>query len=144
MNPLGLSIERFLVAEGSGQLMGFGQLQQQPTASDVQFMELRTLIVRDKARGQGVGTAIMKKLLATPAAAHTDVYLTTISRSMPFYQRAGFQEVDRQHIPRALWFEALAGTLAAFLAVQARLVVMKRTAPDPKHDPSTRDEKRLL
>lgn len=50
MNPLGLSIERFLVAEGSGQLMGFGQLQQQPTASDVQFMELRTLIVRDKAR----------------------------------------------------------------------------------------------
>ena len=30
---------------------------------------------------------------------------------------------------RALWFEALAGTVVAFLAVQDRLVVMKRTAP---------------
>ncbi|KAL3152691.1 hypothetical protein ABBQ38_012285 [Trebouxia sp. C0009 RCD-2024] len=107
-------------------------------------MELRTLIVRDEARGQGVGTAIMKKLLALPAAAHTDVYLTTISRSIPFYQRAGFQEVDRQHIPRALWFEALAGTVAAFLAVQDRLVVMKRAAPDPEHDTSTRNKETLL
>ena len=50
MNPLGLSIERFLVAEDSGQLVGFGQLQQQPTTTNVQFMELRTLIVRDETR----------------------------------------------------------------------------------------------
>lgn len=51
MNPLGLPTERFLVAENSqGQLVGFGQLQQQPTASDVHFLELRTLIVRDEAR----------------------------------------------------------------------------------------------
>ena len=51
MNPLGLPTERFLVAENSeGQLVGFGQLQQQPTASDVQFLELRTLIVRNEAR----------------------------------------------------------------------------------------------
>ena len=51
MNPLGLPTERFLVAEnGEGQLVGFGQLQQQPTASDVRFLELRTLIVRDEAR----------------------------------------------------------------------------------------------
>ena len=51
-------------------------------------------------RGQGVGTAVVKKLLATPAAAHTDVFLTTISRSIRFYQRAGFEEVDRRNIPR--------------------------------------------
>lgn len=51
MNPLGLPAERFLVAENSaGQLLGFGQLQQQPDKSSVQFLELRTLIVRDDVR----------------------------------------------------------------------------------------------
>lgn len=51
INPFGLPTERFLVAENNeGQLVGFGQLQQQPTASDVQFLELRTLIVHDESR----------------------------------------------------------------------------------------------
>ena len=51
-------------------------------------------------RGQGVGTAVMQSLLDTPAAAHTDVYLTTISRTMPFYHKAGFRELERRHTPR--------------------------------------------
>lgn len=51
MNPLGLPAERFIIAEDvEGQLMGIGQLQQQPSAQDVQFLELRTLIVTDAAR----------------------------------------------------------------------------------------------
>lgn len=51
INPFGLPTERFLVAENNeGQLVGFGQLQQQPSASDVQFLELRTLIVREESR----------------------------------------------------------------------------------------------
>ena len=51
MNPLGLPAERFLVAENEyGMLMGFGQLQEQPNQQDVQFLELRTLIVDANAR----------------------------------------------------------------------------------------------
>ena len=51
MNPLGLPAERFLVAEDNkGKLLGFGQLQQQPNPANVQFLELRTLIVRDDVR----------------------------------------------------------------------------------------------
>ena len=51
MNPLGLATERFLVAENNtGQLVGFGQLQQQPSTADTQFLELRTLIVRIDVR----------------------------------------------------------------------------------------------
>ena len=51
-------------------------------------------------RSQGVGTAVMRQLMDSPAAANLDVYLTTISRTIPFYQRAGFQKVDRRQIPR--------------------------------------------
>lgn len=51
MNPLGLPAERFLVAKSEGgTLMGFGQLQEQPNQQDVQFLELRTLIVDPNAR----------------------------------------------------------------------------------------------
>jgi hypothetical protein len=51
MNPLGLPADRFIIAEDAeGQVMGFGQLQQQPNAERVQFLELRTLIVTDAAR----------------------------------------------------------------------------------------------
>lgn len=51
INPLGLSAERFIVAENAdGQVLGFGQLQQQPSPQDVHFLELRTLIVDNDAR----------------------------------------------------------------------------------------------
>jgi carbamate kinase len=50
MHPLGLPADRFIIAEDAeGQVMGFGQLQQQ-NAEHVQFLELRTLIVTDAAR----------------------------------------------------------------------------------------------
>ncbi len=42
----------------------------------------------------------MKHLLDTPAAAHTDVYLMTIGRTIPFYEKVGFEELDRRQIPR--------------------------------------------
>lgn len=50
MNPLGLPAERFIVAEDNQKVLGFGQLQQQPSQRDVQFLELRTLIVNDSFR----------------------------------------------------------------------------------------------
>lgn len=45
---------------------------------------------------------------------------------------------------RALWFEALAGTVVAYLAVQDRLVVMKRAAPKPNQDSSAANSETLL
>ena len=45
---------------------------------------------------------------------------------------------------RALWFEALAGTVVAYLAVQDRLVVMKRPAPELNQDSSAASSKTIL
>lgn len=51
MNPLSLPAERFLIAENAdGSMMGFGQLQEQPNSQNIEFLELRTLIVDDSAR----------------------------------------------------------------------------------------------
>lgn len=144
MNPLGLPVERFIVAESENKLVGFGQLQQQPNQQDVQFLELRTLIVDDALRGQGIGSAVMEHLLDTSAASHTDVYLTTLKKTIPFYQKVGFQEVPRGQVPRAMWFEVLAGSIVAPLAAGDSLVVLKRSAPEPTTNAAAASKKTLL
>ncbi|DBA82923.1 hypothetical protein WJX77_002683 [Trebouxia sp. C0004] len=145
MNPLGLPADRFIIAEDAeGKVMGFGQLQQQPNAEHVQFLELRTLIVTDAARGQGVGSAVVKHLLETPAAMTTDVYLSTLGSSIPFYKKAGFTLVPIRQIPRAMWFEALAGSVVASLVAQDRLVVLMRAAPENTVDNSAASSQTVL
>ncbi|DBA82241.1 hypothetical protein WJX79_004896 [Trebouxia sp. C0005] len=145
MNPLGLPADRFIIAEDAeGQVMGFGQLQQQPNAEHVQFLELRTLIVTNAARGQGVGSAVVKHLLETPAAMTTDVFLVTLRRSIPFYKKAGFTLVPVRQVPRALWFEAFAGSVVASLVAQDRLVVLMRPAPENTMDNSAASSQTLL
>ena len=51
-------------------------------------------------RGQGVGTAILKQLMASPAASQKDVYLTTLAGTTAFYQKAGFAVVPAKEVPR--------------------------------------------
>ena len=53
-------------------------------------------------RGHGVGSAVVKHLLETPAAMTTDVYLVTLGRSIPFYKKAGFTLVPVRQIPRCV------------------------------------------
>ncbi len=55
-------------------------------------------------RGQGMGSAVVKHLLETPAAITTDVYLVTLGRSIPFYKKAGFTVVPIKQIPRCVLF----------------------------------------
>ncbi|KAK9864261.1 hypothetical protein WJX84_004240 [Apatococcus fuscideae] len=123
MNPLGLDEKRFLVATNlQGQLTAFGQLEPKPDPDRLQFHELRTLIVSKDARGQGLGTKLMKALV--DQAGSVPVYLTTLRNTIPFYAQAGFHEVPLSQAPRSMWFEAAAGTLVARLAVNDQLVVL--------------------
>ncbi|KAK9835854.1 hypothetical protein WJX74_009393 [Apatococcus lobatus] len=123
MNPLGLNASRFLVAlDAQGTLSACGQLEPKPSAVKVEFQELRTLIVAKSARGQGLGTSVMKALVER--AGSVPIFLTTLRKTIPFYARAGFQEIPLSQAPRALWFEAAAGTVVARLAANDQLVVL--------------------
>ena len=64
MNPLGLGAERFVVAtsKGSGNLLGFGQLEPKPSVQDTQFLELRTMIVKPEYRCAPVLTQVARPL----------------------------------------------------------------------------------
>ncbi|KAF8058359.1 PSMD9 [Scenedesmus sp. PABB004] len=118
MNPLKLSAANFTVAEAEpgGGVLGFAQLDAAPPDADGgPAFEFRSLIVAPEHRGRGVGRALLERVAGGQRAAA--VYLTTISRTVPFYTRAGFELLPPRAWPTWLWFEATAGTLVARLAV---------------------------
>lgn len=125
MNPLSLARERFVVAEGGGGgrqgLLGVGQVKEWP--GEPPLRELRSLVVKREHRGRGVGTRLLRHLLAR-FEGQGPIYILTISRSIPFYQRAGFKEVTGERVPQQLRAELFLGGFVARLAAQDRCLCM--------------------
>ncbi|WIA41925.1 hypothetical protein OEZ86_009238 [Tetradesmus obliquus] len=125
MNPLSLDPKNFTVVESEeGQLLAFAQLQPVAAAgASMPAYEFRSLVVDPPSRGQGKGSQLMQHIVS--ACPH-DIYLTTLAKTTPFYQKAGFRLLQPADIPKWLWFEVAAGTVVARLAVNDQLVVMHR------------------
>mmetsp|Transcript_31767 Transcript_31767/g.56852 ORF Transcript_31767/g.56852 Transcript_31767/m.56852 type:complete len:278 (-) Transcript_31767:337-1170(-) len=143
MNPLGLHMERFVVAEetATGEVVGFGQLKEWPCLADRkdlagqvvrtagltpnwegELVEVGTLIVSKQWRGRGIGSAVVKDLLRR--AEGRNICLITLASSVPFYERLGFKVIPSEEVPRPLRAEVFWGTIVARLAVNDRVVCM--------------------
>ena len=129
MNPLSIRAERFEVATGpDDERLGWGQLR--PLGDDG-LWELASVFVVPERRGEGIGSAVVRRLLATHAAAGRrveDVYLLTLARTRPWYEALGFG--DAGDVPDALALEAAAGRAVTF-ALGEELVVLRGAAADP-------------
>ena len=87
----------------------------------------------EKHRGKGVGSRLVRELLARHAALDrraSDICLLTLSTTAAWYEQFGFAVVeDPKQVPEPLAFEVAAGTLITS-AIGADLVVMRgREAP---------------
>ena len=111
MNPLALRVEHFLVADddaGSGRV-GFGQIR--PVGSDL--WELASVYVDDDWRGRGVGSELVRQLLAGHAAAGRppcEVHLLTLDKTRGFYRALGFEQLSIKSAPAAMRPEMIAGS----------------------------------
>jgi N-acetylglutamate synthase-like GNAT family acetyltransferase len=87
INPMGLKWQNFIVAvDEADSLIGCGQVKRHRDDS----RELASIAVAREWRKQGIARAIIQRLLAeTPPP----LWLTCISRLVPFYQKFGFVEV---------------------------------------------------
>jgi N-acetylglutamate synthase-like GNAT family acetyltransferase len=92
INPFGLAWERFLVAEESGGLIGVGQVKPHRDGS----RELASIAVVPEWQGQGVGAAIIRRLLARETSV---LHLMTTNRTAPYYERFGFELIGRDEMP---------------------------------------------
>ena len=94
INPLGIKWQRFLIAvdEADG-LVGCGQVKTHGDGS----LELASIAVKEAWRRQGIGSAIIKDLLA---GHRRRVWLTCRAELKPFYEASGFVEMaDLEGMP---------------------------------------------
>jgi len=129
MNPLSVQPDRFEVAtDTGGGRLGWGQLK--PLGGDG-LWELSSIFVVESRRGEGVGSAVVRRLLAKHVEAGrraSDVYLLTLAKTRGWYAGLGFD--DAPAVPGALALEVAAGRLVT-AAIGEELVVLRGNEEDP-------------
>ena len=91
--------------------------------------ELASVYVTPARRRRGVGVDLVQRLAARQTDATPPLFLLTLARTAPFYERAGFELAPASAVPPALRAEAMVGTLVARAVAGDGLVFMLLPSP---------------
>jgi amino-acid N-acetyltransferase len=94
------TIEDWIVAEAGGEILGCVSLL--PYSSGL--VEVRSLAVRNRYQGFGIGTRLMEALL-DEAERRRIPTLFALTRKVPFFSRFGFQVTERDLFPEKVWHD---------------------------------------
>jgi N-acetylglutamate synthase-like GNAT family acetyltransferase len=93
INPMSLDWRRFLVAvDQEDRVIGTGQVKPHGDGT----RELASIAVQPEQQGQGIGKAIIERLLAENAL---PLYLTCQARMEPYYVQFGFGALQAREMP---------------------------------------------
>jgi N-acetylglutamate synthase-like GNAT family acetyltransferase len=128
-NRINLQPTCFLVAEDTGKVIGIGQIKRHRDGTS----ELASLVVVSDRRGEGIGRALVRALVARHQG---PLYLFCLAELESFYAELGFQRVERPQLPRLLAIiHGLGNGLGRlpWLAGRARLrIIVMRTLSAPQ------------
>src|SRR6267143_5275424 len=119
--PMNLQWPNFVVAEEDGQIIGVGQVKSHSDGS----RELASIAVIPGRQREGIGTAIISKLLAREAG--VVLHLSCRRELEGYYERFGFGRLEQAAYPP--YFRRttrLANLIMPFFGI--RLIVMRRHA----------------
>jgi amino-acid N-acetyltransferase len=120
LNPLDLDWRRFLLAQCGQDVIGVGQVKPHQDGS----RELASIAVVPEWQGQGVGSAIIRGLLARETGT---LHLICAADTERYYERFGFQRIDRSEMPPSFRrLDRIVGVLTALSRGRLRLIVMRR------------------
>ena len=123
-NRVNLRPECFLVAEEAGVIIGIGQIRRHRDGTP----ELASLVVAAERRGEGIGQALVRALVARH---HGPLYLFCLASLASFYAALGFQRVERRQLPLTLAlihaFGNVLGRLPGLLGNERMQIVAMRT-----------------
>jgi len=122
INPMGLKWPSFLVAEEGGITLGIGQVKRHGDGS----LELASLAVVPDRQGQGIGSALVRELIARQEGKL--LYLTCRSQLQHYYERFGFRRLERAEFPP--YFARLIPTINAIGRLYRIQIVVMRREPD--------------
>lgn len=92
------TIDDWLVVEVGGEILGCVSL----LAYTSGLAEVRTLVVRDRVQGLGVGSRLIEALLAEARRRNIPA-LFALTRAVPYFERFGFSVTDREAFPEKVW-----------------------------------------
>jgi amino-acid N-acetyltransferase len=119
INPMNLHWPNFLIAEEEGATVGIGQVK----AHNDGTRELASMVVVPERRGQGVGGAIIERLIADHPG--QVLHLTCRQQLRGYYERFGFKAlVKEEYSPYFRRLMPIANFVGRF--VNDRIVVMRR------------------
>ena len=120
INPMGVDWKRFIVAVNDrDEMIGCGQIK--PHATEI--LELASIAVYPEHQGKGVGSAIIKYLLANSPR---PLYLFCESSRGALYEKFGFRTLAYDEMPRYFQrISKLVGLGATLARRQESLLVMK-------------------
>jgi len=121
VNPMNLHWPNFLIAEEEGATVGIGQVKPHNDGT----RELASMVVVPERRGQGVGAAIIERLIADHPGGV--LHLTCRQQLGGYYERFGFRTIAREdYSPYFRRLMPIANFFARF--VNDRILVMRRDA----------------
>ncbi len=95
-------VRDFLVAEDEGEVVGVCGL----TVVWANLAEVYSLAVRSSYRGHGLGKALVEACVAEAQELHIRKIMT-LTYEQTFFERCGFNIIDRQQLPLKVWSECL-------------------------------------
>lgn len=118
INPTALNWPNFLVAEDGEAIVGVGQVKPHRDGT----RELASIAVVPPRQGEGIGSAIIRALLARETGT---LHLTCRKQLQGYYERAGFRRLDRREYPP--YFARQVPLVNAFLRpFGVSIIVMRR------------------
>ena len=118
--PRDLDWQRFLLAQWGQDIIGVGQVKPHGDGS----RELASIAVVPEWQGNGVGGALIRALLSRETG---PLYLMCTADREQYYERFGFQRLDRPAMPRYFRrFMRIAPVIRLLSLNRLRLIVMRR------------------
>jgi N-acetylglutamate synthase-like GNAT family acetyltransferase len=127
INRMSLEWPNFVVAEDDGTILGIGQVKTHRDGS----RELASIAVVPARQSQGIGSAIIKTLLARGQGV---VHLTCRSQLQGYYERFGFRPLEPPEFPP--YFKRMIPIINVVARLfRTQILVMRREAA-PSREPA--------
>ena len=121
LNPIGIDWRRFRVAvDAKDRVIGCGQVKPHGDGT----RELASIVVQQQYRKQGIGRAIIQRLLEENPGV---LYLTTRETMGPYYEQFGFYRLLPEKLPpyfRRIW--TIVSIARRIFPLRQQLLVMRR------------------
>ncbi len=102
-DEMATNIRSYVIAKKDGIIVGFGALHFH--ASDLG--EIRSLIVSDKCRGEGIGKGMVMTMLEEGKSLHVKK-IFTLTYQQGFFELIGFKEIPKESLPaHKIWADCI-------------------------------------